>query len=327
MKKIIIIFLLIIIGIIAFQKGYFDLILQKTNQQDANKQTQETDSKKEKVQMANPASVYCKENDGKLEIRKGNGGESGFCIFPDGSECEEWAFFRKECFSETERKFNESGRAKAYGEEEILLQKSGQLKYIEDENGNWKIYNNPQIGFSIQYPSDTIVLTESQKKDPTKQSIKIRLKDMGVKEIPLDLTPEEEIQNVQSLTSGKFGINHDFPFPLSKKVESVGFLFAQDFLTLSRFEVCDVTLERKLVFYFNNKEITITSYAPTTTLKETMPEYFTVDEKNCGKEKMWNHQKQNEFYKKLESGNGSEEIQIWFDDFDQIIETVIFTHK
>ena len=42
---------------------------------------------------------------------------------------------------------------------------------------------------------------------------------------------------------------------------------------------------------------------------------------------MWNHQKQNEFYKKLESGNGSEEIQIWFDDFDQIIETVIFTHK
>jgi putative hemolysin len=47
--------------------------------------------------MANPASVYCAEHDGKVEIRDGEGGEVGYCIFPDGSECEEWAFFRGEC--------------------------------------------------------------------------------------------------------------------------------------------------------------------------------------------------------------------------------------
>ena len=48
--------------------------------------------------IANPASVYCVEQGGKLEIRKAaDGSEQGFCVFPDGSECEEWAFFRGEC--------------------------------------------------------------------------------------------------------------------------------------------------------------------------------------------------------------------------------------
>ncbi len=48
--------------------------------------------------LANPASVYCEEQGGTLEIRTAaDGGQVGICIFADGSECEEWAFFRGEC--------------------------------------------------------------------------------------------------------------------------------------------------------------------------------------------------------------------------------------
>jgi inhibitor of cysteine peptidase len=48
--------------------------------------------------IANPASVYCEEHGGKLEIRTASdGGQVGICIFPDGSECDEWAYFRGEC--------------------------------------------------------------------------------------------------------------------------------------------------------------------------------------------------------------------------------------
>ena len=47
--------------------------------------------------MANPASVYCTENGGNSEIRQGDGGEVGICVFPGGAECDEWAFFRGEC--------------------------------------------------------------------------------------------------------------------------------------------------------------------------------------------------------------------------------------
>ncbi len=50
------------------------------------------------AQIANPASVFCEEKGGKLEIRAAaDGSQSGACIFADGSECDEWAFFRGEC--------------------------------------------------------------------------------------------------------------------------------------------------------------------------------------------------------------------------------------
>jgi putative hemolysin len=48
-------------------------------------------------EIANPASVYCEEQGGTLEMREGEGGTVGICVFDDGSECEEWAFFRGEC--------------------------------------------------------------------------------------------------------------------------------------------------------------------------------------------------------------------------------------
>ncbi len=48
--------------------------------------------------LPNPASVYCQEQGGQLEIRQDSqGGQYGVCIFEDGSECDEWAFYRGEC--------------------------------------------------------------------------------------------------------------------------------------------------------------------------------------------------------------------------------------
>jgi uncharacterized protein len=49
--------------------------------------------------LANPASVNCGKQDGKTVIRKDpkSGGEVGYCVFTDGSECEEWALMRGTC--------------------------------------------------------------------------------------------------------------------------------------------------------------------------------------------------------------------------------------
>ena len=47
--------------------------------------------------LANPASVYCLEQGGTLDMREESAGTVGYCRFADGSECEEWAFFRGEC--------------------------------------------------------------------------------------------------------------------------------------------------------------------------------------------------------------------------------------
>ncbi len=51
--------------------------------------------------IANPASVYCENNSGNLEIRTAaDGGQTGYCKFSNGKECEEWAFYKGECSSQ-----------------------------------------------------------------------------------------------------------------------------------------------------------------------------------------------------------------------------------
>ncbi len=55
---------------------------------------------KEEVKTAtlpNPASQNCLDKGGKLAIIRETAGEIGICKFNDGTECEEWQFFRGEC--------------------------------------------------------------------------------------------------------------------------------------------------------------------------------------------------------------------------------------
>ena len=55
------------------------------------------------VGMANPASVYCVEQGGKLEIRNETQGQVGYCQLANGELVEEWALFRanqKLCLAE-----------------------------------------------------------------------------------------------------------------------------------------------------------------------------------------------------------------------------------
>jgi len=54
------------------------------------------DDKPDAVGLANPASVFCVDQGGKSEIRTAeDGSQSGICILPDGTEVDEWAYFRE----------------------------------------------------------------------------------------------------------------------------------------------------------------------------------------------------------------------------------------
>ncbi len=44
--------------------------------------------------LPNPASVYCKQKGNKL-VPAADGSQNGFCIFPDGSACDGWAYYRE----------------------------------------------------------------------------------------------------------------------------------------------------------------------------------------------------------------------------------------
>lgn len=101
--------------------------------------------------LPNPASAFCEEKGYRLEIREGDGGAYGVCIFPDGSECEEWAFFRGEC---------QPGDSLATP----ALTPETETDTAQAEEG-WQIYRNETLGYTFHYPADAIIETAD---DPLK---------------------------------------------------------------------------------------------------------------------------------------------------------------
>ena len=46
--------------------------------------------------LANPASVFCVDQGGTVEIVDEADGQVGYCILPDGTRIEEWEYFRSQ---------------------------------------------------------------------------------------------------------------------------------------------------------------------------------------------------------------------------------------
>jgi putative hemolysin len=94
--------------------------------------------------MANPASVYCEEQGNRLEIRTApDGSQSGVCIFPDGSECDEWAYFRGEC-----------GPTQPGVPTEAPTSIPTAVPIDPSAYQGWWTYTNPVYNFSIMLPED-----------------------------------------------------------------------------------------------------------------------------------------------------------------------------
>lgn len=62
--------------------------------------------KDEPTGMANPASTFCIENSGSLEILDWTWWQYWICKFKDWSKCEEWSYFRWECKPEYKKIHN-----------------------------------------------------------------------------------------------------------------------------------------------------------------------------------------------------------------------------
>jgi uncharacterized protein len=52
--------------------------------------------------IANPASVFCEEQGGTVEIVDEAGGQVGYCNLPDGTRIEEWEYYRSRNLDQVE---------------------------------------------------------------------------------------------------------------------------------------------------------------------------------------------------------------------------------
>lgn len=110
--------------------------------------------------LPNPASVYCKEKGYTLEIRTAeDGSQQGFCVFPDGSECDEWAYYRGEC--------------KPGSESQEEATPTPTFSPVVDMTG-WNEYTQDEYGFTFRYPPDWS-LEEVQEADNTMSGHLIKL--------------------------------------------------------------------------------------------------------------------------------------------------------
>jgi putative hemolysin len=110
------------------------------------------DSLADNANLPNPASAYCVDQGGTLEIRKDEeGNQAGFCLFPDGSECDEWAFYRGECQPGSQSEANTSPTTIPTP-----------MAINAEEYQGWWTYTHTDYGFSIMLPEDWNVEETSQ---------------------------------------------------------------------------------------------------------------------------------------------------------------------
>jgi putative hemolysin len=96
--------------------------------------------------IANPASVYCVQQGYRSEIRTAaDGSQVGVCIFPDGSECDEWAYYRGEC--------KPAGQGQSQPSATLIptARPIDQAGYQ-----GWWTYTHAVYGFSIMLPEDWV---------------------------------------------------------------------------------------------------------------------------------------------------------------------------
>ena len=75
----------------------FDVTINLSKTWDKTPVSSTTTTSTNSTTMANPASVYCVNHGGKLDIRTTSSGQTGICVFSNGYECDEWNYFKGEC--------------------------------------------------------------------------------------------------------------------------------------------------------------------------------------------------------------------------------------
>jgi len=226
----------------------------------------------------------------------------------------------------SEEPIQEPETTESISPEEEAFNNSGQAKAIEHEWNLWPIYDNEAVGFSFAYPY-SVALNSKEKNEDQLLFLKVSVDKIAGLEGTMGYNEETALKNIEALKNGEYGEIVDIPFLASQKIQKLsGEINAQDFMVFGRFEICDVTLERKLVFYKNGYQVVITLYGDKERLLTTASEYFTTNPENCGEQLIWDFEKQDDFYKFL-STTTDKDLRHFYDIFESITQSFIFTEE
>jgi hypothetical protein len=174
----------------------------------------------------------------------------------------------------------------------------------------WNTYTDKEAGFSFRYPP-TVVL-EDQDKDGTRPLVHVTAEKIAdiPETLPQRMGQDEAVLLRQSLTNGPEGTT------------KIGSFFGQTETTFSAFEICSVFFSRRLTFFPGEYRVMISVSGPVERIQKEMPEFFKVDEKNCGTQVMWDRDVPIDFLTIVSEGKGRGVGQEWYDAFDAILKTI-----
>ncbi len=85
--------------------------------------------------IANPAAAYCSQQGNQPEIlTAADGSQNGACRFPNGNECDEWAYYRGECSPDSQSEAVAALRAKLA---EQLNVPASSLEVVSVQAASW----------------------------------------------------------------------------------------------------------------------------------------------------------------------------------------------
>jgi hypothetical protein len=114
-------------------------------------------------------------------------------------------------------------------------------------------------------------------------------------------------------------MDYNFAYEPSHRTCNISGTEVTEYIVFSRYDICDVTFERTAVFNNKYNQVVLTLISDREAAIESSKQYFTMDEQNCsGTNRVWNYEKQNEFYANLLAGNLSGTVQKWHDIFNEV---------
>lgn len=96
--------------------------------------------------------------------------------------------------------------------------------------------------------------------------------------------------------------------------------YAQRYISFYAFDVCSVQFRAVLEFYDNFEQRVMISLEGPSSLKSYLSDYFTTG--SCGTASHWIHDNLPGLYQRLEAGSAPNEVQNWYDSFNEIVDSV-----
>jgi hypothetical protein len=210
-------------------------------------------------------------------------------------------------------------------QDETSEQSPGEDKSNLTENGgsidkprNDVMFYNSEVNFAFIYPQDNLSISSYPYLKGDYGDLSLNININAVEDLQ-DPEKEAAVSERDTLESGDFGADTGFSLEHSRKVVKISETFVKEFLTLGRYDICDIAFDWEIHFYNNGYQVEIILSADTQKMIESLDQYFTYDEKNCPGQKVWDFNKQDEFYDKLTTGQLTGLPAEWYSAFDSIM--------